>query len=336
VVSYSSLEDQLEIALITYNRSEHLEKTLGQLAQSPFSRVKFTLYDNHSSDDTEKVCQRYADRFPKLKIVRHDKNIGGGPNFLRAIELSTSAYTWVLCDDDDYDFSDCSDVIASVRDGVCDIIWVSDEHLESWERGLVTTADVLMKQGARYYPALSFVPSIIFKTELFDGDCLEQGYRFYEYLYPQFPFIHKSFTNRFSVYVALTPIITRGWGSTGVSPFSQYAAWCKCALSITDRKLRARVIEDMTGAGGGLLKELFALVGCERLDFSRNRKRFWKDAILLWLSYSLKQRLYFLAAFISGMLLPLSFLGFLRKMNYRLRGLPYIEKEFDPRDVYEN
>lgn len=330
------MEDQLEIALITYNRCACLEKTLNQLALSPFSSVKITLYDNHSSDGTEDVCRRYAERFPNMKIVRHGKNIGGGPNFLRAIELSRSPYTWVLCDDDDYDFSDCKDVIDAVRAGVSDIIWVSNEHLESWERGLMTTADDLMRRGARYYPALSFVPSIIFRTDLFDGECTQQGYRFYEHLYPQFPFIHKSFTNRFSVYVARNPIITRGWGATGVSPFSQYVAWIKCSISIADSRLRARVIEDLTVAGGGLLQELFALVGCERLDFPGNRKRFWKDVTLLWLSYNLKQRICFLAAFIPGMLLPLPFLSFLRKIRYSLRGERYIREKFDTRDVYED
>lgn len=328
--------NNLELFLITYNRCDQLENTLDQLSRSPFRDVKLTIFDNHSSDRTPEICRRYEGKFSDLNIVRRDKNIGGGPNFLRAIEASRSVYTWILCDDDNYDFSDCADVIEAINNASCDLIWVSNEHLESWEKGILTTADRLMSKGARYYPALSFVPSIIFRTDLFDSECLQQGYCYYEYLYPQFPFIHKSYCDGFSIYVGQNPIITRGWGATGSSPFTQYAAWVKCCLLIPENKLRIRAIEDLTVAGGGLLKELFSVIACERMDFSINTM-FWKNAVLIYLAYSFRQRLVFVMAFSAAMLLPRRFLQLVRRIRYKLRGDTFITPEdFDKRDVYDD
>lgn len=328
-------EHKLEIAIITYNRHLLLDSTLCQLSKSQFRNVKITILDNHSSDRTPEVCQQYKDIFPNLTIIRRKKNIGGGPNFLRAIETSTSTYTWVLCDDDDYDFSSCDDIIDVILNESSDLIWVSNEHMESWEKGVMTTCDELLRRGARYYPALSFVPAVIFRTELFDGECLQQGYRYYENLYPQFHFIHKSFCQRYSIYVARNPIITRGWGSTGVSPFFQYAAWVKCCFSISDKYLRARAIEDLTIKGGGLLKEMFALVAVERFAPTFNPKRFCRDIILINLAFNLKQRLFFFIAFLPAIFLPKSFLNFLRKIRYRIQGKKFVHNDyFDKRDVY--
>ena len=40
------LEDLLELVLITYNRSEYLDNTLKQFADSPFKNCKMTIIDN--------------------------------------------------------------------------------------------------------------------------------------------------------------------------------------------------------------------------------------------------------------------------------------------------
>jgi glycosyltransferase involved in cell wall biosynthesis len=101
------LEEDLEILLITYDRAKDLEKTLNQVLNSPFKNCKITVIDNCSPDDTPQVCAYFQKLFSNLEIIRHKKNIGSSPNYLRAVELSSSNYTWVLCDDDTFDFSNC-------------------------------------------------------------------------------------------------------------------------------------------------------------------------------------------------------------------------------------
>ncbi|MEI6207223.1 MAG: glycosyltransferase family 2 protein [Desulfuromonadales bacterium] len=328
------VEHLLEIALITYNRSDFLNRTLAQLSTSPFCNNKITVYDNNSSDNTADVCLRYQELFSNLHIVRHRKNIGGGANYLRAIELSTLRYTWIICDDDHYDFSDCNDVLNAITEEKCDLIWVSDQHLESWEKGLETTSYELLKRGARYYPALSFIPAVIFRTTLFDSDCLVGGYHNMDNLYPLFHFIHRSVCRNFSIYVARNPMVIRGLDSsgTGVSPFSQYVSWVKCCFSISDRYLRSRAIGDLTLQGGGFFKNLLIVVADEKIAPTFNRKRFWQNVILINLSYNLKQRLLFLILLSTALLLPCAFIRKIKEMRYRSRGETL--REFDPRDIF--
>ena len=115
----------MEIILITYNRSKYLDNTLNQFLNSPFKNCKFTVLDNCSPDNTPEICAKYEKLFPNMHIVRHSTNIGGNANILRAVETSESKYTWILGDDDNYDFSTVDDVIDAVVSDKYDFIYVT-------------------------------------------------------------------------------------------------------------------------------------------------------------------------------------------------------------------
>ena len=119
------IEEKMEIILITYNRSKYLDNTLNQFLNSPFKNCKFTVLDNCSPDNTPDICAKYEKLFPNMHIVRHSTNIGGNANILRAVETSESKYTWILGDDDNYDFSTVDDVIDAVVSDKYDFIYVT-------------------------------------------------------------------------------------------------------------------------------------------------------------------------------------------------------------------
>lgn len=56
--------------------------------------------NNASTDGTLSVYEKYKEKFPALLIITNPYNIGASANYLRALENSTSIYTWILCDDD--------------------------------------------------------------------------------------------------------------------------------------------------------------------------------------------------------------------------------------------
>jgi glycosyltransferase involved in cell wall biosynthesis len=70
--------------------------------------------DNNSNDQTYDVFLKYNTQINDLKYVKNKVNIGLGANILRAVEYSNSEYTWVICDDDIYDFRDSNDVIETI------------------------------------------------------------------------------------------------------------------------------------------------------------------------------------------------------------------------------
>ncbi len=203
------LEDKLAINLITYNRAAALDRTLTELRASPFAHCRITILDNCSTDETPAICARHQANFPDLHIVRHPKNIGLSANYLRAVEISDALYTWVLCDDDSYDWSACDDVIEQIEAATFDWICVGAPHQKEWERGLKTTTQELWKRGNLFFIVHTFVPSLIFKTALFDSACMFEGYKNAINLYPHVPFLIKALENNFSEYVSKRPVVHR-------------------------------------------------------------------------------------------------------------------------------
>lgn len=89
-----------------------MDNTLSSIWKVHFFNCKITILDNSSTDKTQGIYDKYQKLFPKMKIMRNKKNIGGNPNILRASETSNYIYTWILWD---YDFSDCQDLLDAIE-----------------------------------------------------------------------------------------------------------------------------------------------------------------------------------------------------------------------------
>lgn len=265
------IEENLEILLITYNRAKYLENTFKQLIESPFSSCKITVLDNCSTDETPEICAKYQQIFVNMQIIRHKKNIGANPNYLRAVETSKSTYTWILCDDDMYDFSECDDVLGEIESNTPDIIIVTSHYQYGWERGLKTTSNELIKKGARYYHTLSFMPAIIFKTKLFDSNCIHKGYFNVPNMYPHFEFINKSVEEDFKVYVSKNGIVEAGgFNQTMFSVLHWLVVWMNSCSTIKNKKILKKTIYDSPLEGGSFLKFVLIWVITEKNSKNKN------------------------------------------------------------------
>ena len=145
-------KNKLQIILITYNRKKFLEKTFNQIfsADSPIKDFDIIVLDNCSTDGSSEFIAEYCQKFQNVKHIRHNKNIGGNANIVRAFEIASKEYVWILCDDDKYDFS----------------------HWDEVEDGLKEHPDALvvahymepLKNICRLLKQLTFVPAAIYKT----------------------------------------------------------------------------------------------------------------------------------------------------------------------------
>lgn len=260
------IEDKLELVLITYNRYKDLDNTLKQLLESPFSECKITVLDNWSNDETPSVCNKYEKLFPNMKIIRHLKNIGGNANILRAVETSRSTYTWIVCDDDNYNFSDCVDVIETIHSEKFDFISLGAPGQYEWERGLKITSMELIERGSKYYHVFTFVPGFIFRTSLFDSFCILEGYANISNIYPQFPFINKSVEENFSIYISKKKIIKRGTeNQADFSGLFWMKSWLNSCGMIKDKKIRNKsMCEDTSGTS--FLKRVIISISSEKIN----------------------------------------------------------------------
>lgn len=165
-----TIEQKLQIVLITYNRSYFLNRTLKQLFsdESPIKNCDITVLDNASTDKTAEIVSEYQKKFPNLSYKKNPINIGGNANIVRAFEtgaLSGKKYVWVLCDDDYYDWSNFGAVSEAMKYDV-DCIGVSRYAIPNNE----------LNNPAYQFFQLTFVPAGIYKTELLTGSVLTNMY----------------------------------------------------------------------------------------------------------------------------------------------------------------
>lgn len=160
-----NVEDILEIILITYNRKDLLEKTFKQIfaEDSPIRDFPITILDNKSTDGTSELIQEYKLKFPKINHIINKRNIGGNANIVRAFEIVSKKYFWVLCDDDDYDWTYWKEIEQAIVENK-DVILV--EHLT---QGSDLPIEVIINE-------LNFLPAGIYKSEILSDDVIHNAY----------------------------------------------------------------------------------------------------------------------------------------------------------------
>lgn len=307
----TSFKENLQIFLITCNRSASLDNTLRQLSESPFRHCRFTVLDNCSTDDTPEIAARYQQRFNNYHIIRHNRNIGGDNNYLRAVELSTALYTWVLCDDDNYDFSHVDDIITALETCRYDFIYVASRQVQymNWTGYGPATVHQLINDGATYHRGCTFWPALIFKTNLFDNHCYHNAPR----IFPSFLFINKSINDNFSIYVAKHEVIIRSVDNISeISPLYLYTEWVANASKLKDHRLRERIIEQCTCQG--FIKTLGFWIALEKTNHAEG---YWKRLVDIFFALSPRQRMKFI------LLLPVMIIPVPKPLLIRARELVY-------------
>lgn len=92
------MSNTLEVFILTYNRAKYLEESIRSVLDSDFTDFTLTVVDNCSTDNTEETVRSFDD--PRLKYVKHEKNIGGINNINSAIKMATADYIVLFHDDD--------------------------------------------------------------------------------------------------------------------------------------------------------------------------------------------------------------------------------------------
>ncbi len=88
----------LEIFILTYNRADYLCESIESVLASSYKDFTLTVVDNCSTDNTKEVVNSFDD--PRIRYVKHEKNIGGINNINSAIRMAKADYIVLFHDDD--------------------------------------------------------------------------------------------------------------------------------------------------------------------------------------------------------------------------------------------
>ena len=95
----------LSICIPTYNRDkfldEAIESVISQITKDIKDKVELCISDNASTDNTDKVIEKWKLRSP-INIIYHKNkdNLGADRNYLKVIEIANGEYCWFLGSDD--------------------------------------------------------------------------------------------------------------------------------------------------------------------------------------------------------------------------------------------
>ena len=167
------LNQLLDIFLITYNREKHLAETLKQLCaeDSPLKNAEITVLDNNSADATAKVIEEYSKINGNIKHIKNRYNNGLGGNLIKAMELASKEYFWILCDDDGYDWSSWAEIHKAMCEGY-DIV------MTTYSKGFRSERIPFLINE------MGFVPSAIYKTAHITDEVIRNAYMMAYNLFP--------------------------------------------------------------------------------------------------------------------------------------------------------
>ncbi|HET9154667.1 MAG TPA: glycosyltransferase family 2 protein [Solirubrobacterales bacterium] len=87
------------IVVTTYNRERIVCRCIDSVLRQSFDDFELIVVDDHSSDGTVTVLERYDDS--RIKVVRHERNRGISPS--RHTGVANSTGTWVVIVDSDWE-----------------------------------------------------------------------------------------------------------------------------------------------------------------------------------------------------------------------------------------
>lgn len=93
----------LTVGIPIYNGDRYLAETLDSIlpqVEVLQDKVEFFILDNASTDRTPEICREYISRYPFIRYLRNETNIGYDRNYDLLINLSRGKYVWTFCDDD--------------------------------------------------------------------------------------------------------------------------------------------------------------------------------------------------------------------------------------------
>lgn len=106
----------VSIGIPTYQRAGTLIRALDSALAQSYSPVEVLVFDNASDDGTEELCRAVSARDPRVRYVRHERNIGPTANFNALFAACRGEYVLMLADDDWLDADYVAACVTALRD----------------------------------------------------------------------------------------------------------------------------------------------------------------------------------------------------------------------------
>jgi len=93
----------VSIGLPTYNRGAQLDVAVASALAQTHADLEVVISDNASTDDTTARCAAWAAGDPRVRVIRHERNLGPTSNFNGLFAGLDGTFVLMLADDDHLD-----------------------------------------------------------------------------------------------------------------------------------------------------------------------------------------------------------------------------------------
>ena len=88
--------------MIAFNHAAYIKQAIESiLAQDVDFPLELVIGDDYSTDNTAAICQEFARRDPRVRMLPRERNLGVMPNFTRTLRACEGEYI-AVCEGDDY------------------------------------------------------------------------------------------------------------------------------------------------------------------------------------------------------------------------------------------
>lgn len=171
---------KLSVVVPFHNVGPYAPDTLRSLADNADADTEFLLVDDHSTDETPDLLDRWKDRIPQARVIRHETNLGVAQARNTGIDAATGDYLTFLDGDDWYAPGHLAAMTAGIHRLGCD--FARTDHVLSTARNRqiryapAKTRDTVMDPRDGIAPAsmvtmvdYPFVPFGIYSARLFEN-----------------------------------------------------------------------------------------------------------------------------------------------------------------------
>ncbi|MBC5766916.1 glycosyltransferase [Ramlibacter albus] len=101
-IESEAVQPTVSVCMISYNHGKFIAQAIESiLSQEVDFPIELVIGDDCSTDNTFDICEAYARKDPRVKLLSRERNLGVMPNFSRTLQACTGKYI-AVCEGDDY------------------------------------------------------------------------------------------------------------------------------------------------------------------------------------------------------------------------------------------
>lgn len=124
---------KVSIVVPIYNVEKYLHRCIDSLVNQTLKDIEIILVDDESPDNSPKICDEYAQRDSRIKVI-HKKNEGLGLTRNAGLAVATGEYVAFIDSDDWVDLTMYEILYTIAQEKQCDTVYCSLQHYYSPSR----------------------------------------------------------------------------------------------------------------------------------------------------------------------------------------------------------